>query len=283
MRMGGRSSSETQEILGPILVCVLAVTIAVYAFLIKGLDQEGVALGPVFALACGLAVFEIWRVVHGIRRQRDRARLAAGDAERHYIDVLRRIVRFVEAREPYAKGHSERIGKLAKSLGRKLGVTGEQVELLGIAGELHDIGLLAIPDGILSKHAKLGVEEFRTVQRHSEVSYEILKPLDLLQDLLPAIRYHHEKMNGTGYPTGIGEEGLSLEARILGVANAYDAMTHDRPYRSAMTPMAAMKELRRCSPHGFDPVVVEALADIAHLPKREMAGVKTRVREAEKA
>ena len=118
----------------------------------------------------------------------------------------------------------------------------------------------------------LRVAEFRTIQKHSEVSYEILKPLESLREVLPAIRYHHERMNGTGYPAGIREEEIPLGARILAVADAYDAMTHDRPHRSAMTPLAAMKELDRCTPHGYDRTCVDALAGMMHLPLLTAAG-----------
>ena len=111
------------------------------------------------------------------------------------------------------------------------------------------------------------MDEFRTIQKHSEVSYEILRPLRCLKEMLLAVRYHHERMNGTGYPAGISGDEIPLEAKILAVADAYDAMTHDRPHRPAMTPMIAVQELRRCTPHGYDESCVEALADIIHVNK----------------
>ena len=141
--------------------------------------------------------------------------------------------------------------------------------MLELAGQLHDIGLLAVPETIIQSYARFGVEEFRSVQKHSEASYEVLKPLEMLADVLPAVRYHHERLNGTGYPAGLKEGQVPLGARILAVADSYDAMTHDRPHRAAMSPLVAMRELQRCCPSGYDPECVEALAEIMNIPALE--------------
>jgi HD-GYP domain-containing protein (c-di-GMP phosphodiesterase class II) len=134
--------------------------------------------------------------------------------------------------------------------------------LLSLAGRLHDIGLLAVPRDVLEKSTSLDREEFRIIKKHSEVSYEVLKPLGCLEDVLPAIRFHHERMNGTGYPSGLVGQAIPLEARIVAVADAYDAMTHDRPYRPALSPLQAMEELQRCTPEGYDKECVDALGRI---------------------
>ena len=139
--------------------------------------------------------------------------------------------------------------------------------MLKIAGQLLDTGLLAVPEGLLNKRAHLGMGEFRTIKRHSDVSYEVLKPLSMLAEVLPAIRHHHERMNGTGYPAGLVGDRIPLGARILAVADTFDAMTHDRPHRPAMTPLEAITQLRQCSPAGYDSQCVAALSDIIHLPE----------------
>jgi len=187
-------------------------------------------------------------------------------AEEHYIDVLLRIVHSVEARDKYTIGHSERVGKLARSLAERMGFSAVQCHQIETAAQLHDIGMVAIPQHIVSGHAKMGLEGFRTVKKHSEFGYEVLKPLETISEMLPAVRYHHERMNGTGYPAGLTAEEIPLPARILAVADAYDAMTHDRPHRSAMSPFGAMQELSRCTPAGYDAECVDALAECMNFP-----------------
>jgi HD-GYP domain-containing protein (c-di-GMP phosphodiesterase class II) len=181
--------------------------------------------------------------------------------------VLRRVVRFTEARERYARGRSQRIGQLAEQIAIKLNLPAERCSLMNVAGQLHDIGMLAVSEEILNKRSRLGTDEMRAVQRHSEISYEVLKPLECLSGVLEAIRRHHERMNGTGYPANLSGAQIPVEARILAVADAFDAMTHDRPHRAAMSPYDAFMELRRCTPAGYDTACVEALAGIINVPQ----------------
>jgi len=231
-------------------------------------------------LVAGVMIFHVHWAVSQLGKQSLTLRQAAVEAEGHYVNVLRRIVRIVEDRDKYTRGHSQRIGRLTEQVARRLGLPAAQCELLHLAGELHDIGLLAVSEGVLGKQTNFGTGDFRTVKRHSEVSYEVLKPLEMLHPVLPAIRYHHERGNGTGYPMGLSGEAIPLEARILAVADAYDAMTHDRPHRPAMTPAGAVSELRRCTPSGYDSQCVEALAAVvgmaqAPLPEEIAQGTQT--------
>lgn len=262
--------SEARDVVRPVCVCMAALGVLAYAMVVKGPYQRG-AVAVAMAGIAFVIVIQVWRAVRMLRDQSNIARTAAAEAEKHYVDVLRRLVKYVEAREAHAGGHSERIGRLAARIGSRLGIDADKCELLSLAGELHDVGLLAIPDGVLTQHSRFGVDEFRTVQRHSEISYEILKPLELLNGVLDGIRYHHERMNGTGYPAGLSGQDIPIEARILAVADGYDAMTHDRPYRAAIAPLEAMMELRRCTPDGYDEMCVNALADVVRLPKLEKA------------
>ncbi len=182
-------------------------------------------------------------------------------SERHCLEVLRKVIYYVEARDPHWGGHSKHVGELSERIARELSLPDAKCAELRLAGQLHDIGLFAVSDSVLSSRKKFGVSELDCVKKHSEVSYEVLKPLDCLsQDILMGIRHHHERMNGTGYPAGIAGEKVPIEARIIAVADSYDAMTHDRPYRDAMDPMQVMSELRRCTPAGYDRQCVDALA-----------------------
>lgn len=198
----------------------------------------------------------------------ERFRARAAKSEQHCVEVLRRIIRLVEARDHYWRGHSEHVARLAGQIAENLGLPPEQCRRLTLAGQLHDIGLLAMPDGLMTSRQSFGVDELRCVMRHSVVSYEVLKPLELLRDILPLVRHHHERLNGTGYPDGLRGDDIPLGARILAVADAYDAMTHDRPYRDAMTPVQAVSELRRCTPAGYDGKCVAALAKILGLSEQ---------------
>jgi HD-GYP domain-containing protein (c-di-GMP phosphodiesterase class II) len=264
-------SGQIRQVIRITCVVLVAIAVVASAMAMKGWQMASFLLAGIIVLLGGLLVMQVCRALRSLRRHSSEIHESARDAQEHYVGVLRRIVKFVEARDKYTRGRSDRIGKLAELISRRMGLSQEKCSLLNIAGQLHDIGLLAVPEGILNKRSSLGADEFRTVQRHSEVSYEVLKPLSMFADMLPAIRYHHERMNGTGYPSGLAGDQIPAEARILAVADAYDAMTHDRPHRPAMSPLDAMKELRRCTPAGYDKACVDALAEIVNLTDLEAA------------
>ena len=196
---------------------------------------------------------------------------AAAIAEEHYIDVLLRIVRSVEARDKYSIGHSERVGKLSGNMGENMGLSEHEIRQLETAGQLHDIGMVAIPEHIVVGQAKMGIQGFRTIKTHSQIGYDVLVPLKSISSALDAARYHHERMNGTGYPAGLRGEDIPLCARIVAVADAYDAMTHDRPQRLALSSFSAVEELCRCAPAGYDSDCVNALAECLNFPVLEEA------------
>jgi HD-GYP domain-containing protein (c-di-GMP phosphodiesterase class II) len=156
-------------------------------------------------------------------------------------------------------------------MGGQLGLDHRLRGLLSLAAQVHDIGLLAVPEEILNRPSRLGNDEFRTIRKHPEMSFRILQPLTFMTEVLPAVRYHHERMNGTGYPHGLAGQEIPLSARILAVADAYDAMTHDRPHRPALAAIEALRELRRCTPAGYDERCVAALEAIMHLARLEEA------------
>ncbi len=255
---------DLKQSLRQVGISMVAMAVVAVAMAAKGWQAPSLALGLMMVLMAALALLQVHRALRGADlKAADYAR-AANDAEEHYVKVLQRVIDVSEARERFGKGRSERIGKLCEQLGQHLRLPRRSCRLLRIAGTLHDIGLLAVPRELLTKAGSLDREEFRIVKKHSEVSYEVLKPLRCIGDILLAIRYHHERMNGTGYPAGLVGQAIPTEARILAVADAYDAMTHDRPYRPALTSLQAMEELQRCSPEGFDPEVVDALGKIIH-------------------
>ncbi len=269
MSKSARSVSEAYAVARFAALSVIAVAVGCYAIGQVGLATPTILLVTLMVGVGAGMVIQIQRALSRLGTQSKLVRHSASVAEKHYIDVLGRIVKVVESRDRYWAGHSHNVGRLAGLIARQLGLEEFQCEQMVLAGELHDIGLLAVPESVMLNHSRFGVEDFRCVQTHSAISHDVLKPLEMLAGILPAIRAHHEKLNGTGYPDGLKGDCIPLGGRILAVADAYDAMTHDRPHRQAMSPVTALRELRRCSPAGFDPACVEALAGALNVPVLE--------------
>ncbi|MFL5918219.1 MAG: diguanylate cyclase [Gaiellaceae bacterium] len=176
----------------------------------------------------------------------------------------------VDARDSYTAGHSRRVQQLALAIGRELGLSQAELDLLGHAALFHDIGKLAIPDAILLKPASLTPDEWSLMQRHAEEGARIIDRLGFLNDAVPAIRHHHERFDGTGYPDRLGGEDIPLGARIIHVADALDSMLTTRIYRAARPAAEALHELRGSAGTQFCPRCVSALERI--LPLEALAG-----------
>ena len=168
----------------------------------------------------------------------------------------------VDARDAYTAGHSRRVQQLALAIGRELGLSQAELDLLGHAALFHDIGKLAVPDAILLKPAVLTDEEWSLMQRHSDEGARIIDRLGFLNDAVPAIRHHHERFDGDGYPDGLKGEEIPLGARIIHVADALDSMLTTRIYRAARPAMEAMDELKRAAGTQFCPRCVDALEHV---------------------
>ena len=250
---------------------LLAVAVCATILVSYGWKTTSMVMGGVVVTVVGLMLLRIHWSLSMLSNHSEGLSQAAAIAEEHYIDVLLRIVRSVEARDEYLIGHSERVGKLAVKMAEHLGLSDQKIHQLGIVGELHDIGMVAIPEHIVAGRAKMGAQGFRTIKTHSRIGYDVLMPLQSISDALDAMKYHHERMNGTGYPEGLRGEEIPLCARIVAVADSYDAMTHDRPQRLAMSSFAAVGELRRCTPAGYDSDCVSALAECLNFPILEEA------------
>jgi len=266
-----RVLGDAGDVVRPVSISLIAIGVVACALAVEGWHTSSLLLGLVLIALAGVLVLQVRRAVCQLGEESVSLRTSALAAERHYSAVLRRIVREVESRDTYWAGHSRHVGMLTRRMAENMGRPAEQCELLGLAGELHDIGMLAVPESVLLSRRCIGGADFRSVQNHSHVSYELLKPLRSLAPALPSIRYHHERMNGSGYPGGLKGGDIPLGARIIAVADAYDAMTHDRPHRPAMSPTAAVAELRRCTPSGYDPRCVESLAEVLNLSELDSA------------
>jgi len=164
----------------------------------------------------------------------------------------------IELRDPCTGGHTKRVKHYSLIIGRYLGLSKDELESLELAAILHDIGKIGIRDDILLKKGKLTEQEMLHMKMHSIYGAELLHSIKQLKEIVPVVRNHHERYDGTGYPDGLKGDEISLMARILTVADSFDAMTTRRPYKKSISTEAALEELRRCSGTQFDPAVVEA-------------------------
>jgi len=174
------------------------------------------------------------------------------------FETMMALAQALETKDVYTRGHSERIVKLGVAVARRLGLPEENRELLKYAAILHDIGKIGIPDSILNKPGRLTDEEYRLVKEHPAIGAEIVKQVKALEPVASIILQHQERWDGKGYPYGMKGEDIPMEARIISVLDAYDAMTSDRSYRKALPVQTAIAELKRCSGTQFDPKVVNA-------------------------
>jgi hypothetical protein len=170
--------------------------------------------------------------------------------------VIRAIIRAIDAKDPYTCGHSDRVARYAKRIATRIGLSPQECERIYLAGLLHDVGKIGVPDSILGKPGPLTEEEFAMVKKHPEIGYNILKHLKQLDYVLPGVLHHHEAVCGKGYPYGLVGTAIPLHGRILAVADAYDAMTSDRPYRPGMPSAKAESILRAEAGRTWDTDIV---------------------------
>lgn len=163
----------------------------------------------------------------------------------------------IEAKDPYTKGHCGRVAAYALALARKLGYQEEDLEALELASFLHDIGKIGIRDAVLLKPGPLDAGEWDHMREHPRIGAEIVDRIELLRPAMPAIRNHHERWDGSGYPDGIQGDGIPLSARIVAIADAYDTLATDRPYKNALARDACYEALRKRAGDWFDPTLVE--------------------------
>jgi putative nucleotidyltransferase with HDIG domain len=184
------------------------------------------------------------------------------NVERNLVDTITAFVNAIESKDRYLKGHSARVALYAAEIAQALAVTPEMVEIVRRGAMVHDLGKLSIMDTILRKPESLTAEEFTIIKSHPVVGAKILEPLRFLAREICAVRHHHERWDGTGYPDGLGGEDIPMVARVVTVADVFDAITSNRPYRTALALNEAREEIRRGSGSHFDPVVVEAFMRI---------------------
>jgi len=187
----------------------------------------------------------------------DNARLMA-EIEELFFQTASSLADAIEKRDPYTGGHTRRVTEYSLAIGTKLDLDPTEMRWLKLAAVLHDIGKIGVEDQILRKPDKLDDEEYNQMKQHTLMGAEIIAHIKQLHEIIPGLKYHHEKIDGKGYPEGLVEENIPLIAKIVAVADTFDAMTSDRPYRKALSTEEAFEELRRCSGTQFDKALVDA-------------------------
>ena len=181
--------------------------------------------------------------------------------QKSYLDVIRALANAIEAKNPYTRGHSDRVTRLAVETGKAMKLSSEQLKEIEMAGILHDVGKIGVEEAVLNKPGRLTSEEFEKMMEHPRKGSEILETIDLPQTVKDAVLHHQEKYDGTGYPDCLKEDTIPLYARIIAVCDSYDAMTSDRVYRKGLGKEYAITELNKYSGTQFDPLVVNAFLE----------------------
>jgi putative nucleotidyltransferase with HDIG domain len=178
--------------------------------------------------------------------------------EESSLEAIESLNATVDAKDPYTAGHSARVQRIAVEVAEELGVPAQRLDAVRFGGLFHDIGKIAVPDSVLTKPGALDDDEFAIVQRHPADGAEIVSHFSRLREAVPLIRHHHERWDGKGYPDRLAGDRIPQEACVVGLADAWDAMTTDRPYRAALSIDQAVAEVRRCRGTQFAPAVVDA-------------------------
>lgn len=188
----------------------------------------------------------------------DQLRRAAQANQDLFIGSMRAFVAAIDAKDPYTRGHSERVAAHSRTIARQLGLDRAAEHKVWVGALLHDVGKIGIEDSVLTKPGVLTSEEYEEMKRHPVIGAEIMSRIDQLKEMIPAIRWHHEAWNGKGYPDALAGERIPLMARIVGVADTFDAITTNRPYQKAYEPAFAVQKLRELAGQRFDAKVVTA-------------------------
>ena len=205
------------------------------------------------SLACEVALSDVLRLGTGMQ----------GNNKDAILSTIYALAATVDAKDHHTYGHSKKVGKYASGIAEAMGYSREEMERIRAAALLHDIGKIGINDNILTKRESLTAEDWELIRAHPSLGVAILKHVDSLRDCLAAVQYHHERYDGTGYPAGLKGDNIPMDARIMAVADSYDAMTSERPYRPGKeTAEQALAELKNCAGAQFDPKVVEAFVNL---------------------
>ena len=182
--------------------------------------------------------------------------------EQAYMESIQTVRYTVEAKDTYTRGHSDRVSEFSVLIGKKLGLSEDDLRRLKIGGLFHDVGKIGVPDNILQKEGKLSEDEYSEIKNHPTIGAHILSTASIFQDILPIVKYHHERYDGKGYPERLQGENIPYLARITAVADTFDAMTSKRVYRDSIPLDQVIEEFKRCRGTQFDPELADLFVDI---------------------
>jgi len=242
-------------------MAVEAMRLGAYDFIIKPADLELVALTVKKALESKRLEEEI-EAYHShleelVEERTARLQHAYRILKKTHLDSVKVLAEAIDAKDPYTRGHSDRVKRMSLKIAKYMGFPEDRLESLEYGALLHDIGKIGIKDEVLQKAGPLSPEEYQYIQEHPLIGVKIVEGVEFFQDKIPMIRHHHEHFDGSGYPDGLAGEAIPLEARIITVPDAFDAMTSLRPHRGVMPLQDVLTEFEKCRGKQFDPQVLE--------------------------
>ena len=184
------------------------------------------------------------------------------ELEKAYMESIQTLRYTVEAKDTYTRGHSDRVSEISVLIGKKLGLSDEDINRLKIGGLFHDIGKIGVPDNILQKNGKLSDDEYSEIKNHPSIGAHILSTASIFKDILPIVKHHHERYDGKGYPGQLKGEDIPYLARITAIADSFDAMTSKRVYRDSLPINTVIEEIEKNKGTQFDPNIADAFLDI---------------------
>lgn len=202
------------------------------------------------------------QTIRDLRRMNEELRRAHRELEDTYLSTLQALSNALDLRDAQTRGHSRRVTAYSVLMARAMGFEGRDLAAIVQGSLLHDVGKIGVPDGILKKPDELTDEEWAEMRQHPQWGYEMLQGIDFLEGALPVVLYHQERWDGTGYPNGLKGDEIPLASRIFAVTDTFDAMTSERPYRTAYSPEAAKREIMKQAGLQFDPKVVKVFVDL---------------------
>jgi len=265
---GNGTVMNAVRVIAPLVIAALPMFVPVVAILAAAYTQVSAWTLPVF-LVPALAAQRLFALYREQRELTDELRLANGRLERAGLSFASALVAALDARDHYTAGHSAAVATYAKDIAARLGLSDEEQHLAHVCGLVHDIGKVALPAGLLEKPGPLTLTERRLMEEHPAVGQRILANVENYSDIARIVRHHHERIDGNGYPDALAGDDIPLISRILAVADAYDAMTSDRPYREAMASRVARLRIAQAVDSQFDTTVVAAFEAILASAKED--------------
>ncbi|MFB3886446.1 MAG: HD domain-containing phosphohydrolase [Thermodesulfobacteriota bacterium] len=242
-------------------LAVEAMRLGAYDFIVKPADLDLVALSVKKALEKKRLEEKLIayrnHLEELVEERTAKIQLAYRTLKKAHLDSVRVLAEAIDAKDPYTRGHSDRVTRMSLQVASHFGFAEGRLESLEYGALLHDIGKIGIRDEVLQKPSALNAEEYQYIQEHPLIGVKIVEGLEFFKDKIPVIRHHHEHFDGSGYPDGLVGETIPLEARIVAVPDAFDAMTSARPHRGMMPLQDVLMELEKCKGTQFDPKVLE--------------------------